>query len=105
MRLNCAHRTYGPMVNVEELDPEPFIAILDQIGLPTKFKEICPHSNQSFNGAVSDLEQELAASTAIVTVSAANPMIALAPSKQNLTTDIDIKPETGIPTNQRKLTK
>ncbi|MBK8534295.1 MAG: saccharopine dehydrogenase family protein [Candidatus Competibacteraceae bacterium] len=67
------------MVNVEELDPEPFIAILDRIGLPTEFKEIKPDSEGSFDGTVKALEQELAESTATVTVSAANPMIALAP--------------------------
>jgi len=69
------------MVNVEELDPEPFIAILDRIGLPTEIKEIKPDSKHSFDGKVRDLEQELAASTATVTVSAANPLIALAPRK------------------------
>ena len=67
------------MVNIEELDPEPWIAILDQIGLPTDIKEIQPGSKDSFNGAVRVLEIELAESTATVTVSAANPMIALAP--------------------------
>lgn len=67
------------MVNIEELDPEPWIAILDQIGLPTEIKEIEPGGKDSFNGAVSALEIELAESTATVTVSAANPMIALAP--------------------------
>lgn len=66
------------MVNVEELDPEPFIALLDQIGLPTEIKEIEPGGKDSFNGAVRALETELAESTATVTVSAANPMIALA---------------------------
>ena len=65
------------MVNVEELDPEPFIAILDRIGLPTEFKEIKPDSKGSFDGTVRELEQELMESTATVTVSAANPMIAL----------------------------
>lgn len=69
------------MVNVEELDPEPFIAILDRIGLPTEVKEIKPGSKKSFNGEVRSLEEELADSTATVTVSAANPMIALAPRK------------------------
>ncbi len=69
------------MVNVEELDPEPFIALLDQIGLPTEIKEIQPGSAESFDGTVRDLETELAESTATVTVSAANPMIALAPRK------------------------
>ena len=67
------------MVNVEELDPEPFIAILDRIGLPTEVKEIEPGSAESFDGTVRDLETEIAESTATVTVSAANPMIAVAP--------------------------
>ena len=65
------------MVNVEELDPEPFIAILDKIGLPTDVKEIKPDSKDSFNGTVRSLKKELEESTATVTVSAANPMIAL----------------------------
>ena len=55
------------MVNVEELDPEPFIALLDQMGLPTEIKEIEPGGKDSFNGAVRALEQELAESTATVT--------------------------------------
>ena len=67
------------MVNVEELDPEPFIALLDQIGLPTDIKEIEPGGPESFDGTVRDLATELAESTATVTISAANPMIALAP--------------------------
>ena len=67
------------MVNVEELDPEPFIALLDRIGLPTEVKEIEPGGPESFDGAVRDLATELAESTATVTISAANPMIALAP--------------------------
>lgn len=29
----------GTMVNVEELDPRPFLAILDRIGLPTRIKD------------------------------------------------------------------
>jgi len=65
------------MVNVEELDPDPFIAILDRIGLPTDVKEIEPGSKDSFDGTVRDLATELAESTATVTVSAANPTIAL----------------------------
>ncbi|MBK5966990.1 saccharopine dehydrogenase [Thiocystis minor] len=69
----------GTMVNVEELDPEPFIALLDKIGLPTEIKEIEPGRDATFDGTVRDLEQELAESTATVTVSAANPMIAVAP--------------------------
>jgi len=67
------------MVNIEELDPEPFIAILDKIGLPTDVKEIKPGSPASFDGTVRELKKELAQSTATVTVSAANPMIALTP--------------------------
>lgn len=67
------------MVNVEELDPEPFIALLDRMGLPTEIKEIEPGGPASFDGTVRDLATELAESTATVTVSAANPMIALAP--------------------------
>jgi saccharopine dehydrogenase-like NADP-dependent oxidoreductase len=69
------------MVNVEELDPEPFIAILDRIGLPTEILEIEPDSLNSFDGTVKALEQELLGSTATVTVSAANPMIAVTPKK------------------------
>lgn len=65
------------MVNVEELDPEPFIAILDRIGLPTDVKEIKPGSKFSFDGTVRDLAVELAESTATVTVSAATPIIAI----------------------------
>lgn len=65
------------MVNVEELDPEPFIAILDEIGLPTEFQEIEPDSAASFRGEVRGLAEELANSTATVTVSAADPMIAV----------------------------
>ena len=70
------------MVNVEELDPDPFIAILDKMGLPTDVKEIEPGSKASFNGTVRDLATELAESTATVTVSAANPRIALDPAAQ-----------------------
>lgn len=65
------------MVNVEELDPEPFIALLDRIGLPTEVKEIPPDSRESFNGSVRDIELEIAEATATVTVSAANPRLAL----------------------------
>jgi hypothetical protein len=30
------------MVNVEELDPDPFIKLLDKMGLPTEIKYIKP---------------------------------------------------------------
>jgi saccharopine dehydrogenase-like NADP-dependent oxidoreductase len=69
----------GTMVNVEELDPDPFIGLLDVMGLPTEYLEIEPGSGHSFDGEVRDLETEIAASTAMVTVSAADPMIAVRP--------------------------
>ncbi len=65
------------MVNVEELDPEPFVALLDDMGLPTEYLEIAPGSEASFDGEVRGLAEELANSTATVTVSAADPMIAV----------------------------
>jgi len=65
------------MVNVEELDPDPFLELLNRIGLPTDVKEIKPNSQESFEGGVRDLAVELAESTAACIVSAANPRIAL----------------------------
>ena len=82
------------MVNVEELDPEPFIELLDRIGLPTEVKEIKPDSKHSFDGTVRSLEKELSESTATVTVSAANPMIALSPGKAKSKHSKD-KPDSG----------
>lgn len=67
----------GRMVNVEELDPTPFIAKLDGMGLPTDYLEVTPGSARSFDGTVGAIEDEMAKATATVTVSAANPMIAL----------------------------
>jgi saccharopine dehydrogenase-like NADP-dependent oxidoreductase len=67
----------GTMVNVEELDPEPFINLLDRIGLPTDYLEIEPGSANTFNGIVAALEEEMKHATATVTVSAADPMIAV----------------------------
>ncbi len=67
----------GTMVNVEELDPDPFIALLDVMGLPTEYREIEPGSAASFDGTVRDLTSEIESSTATVTVSAADPMIAV----------------------------
>jgi len=69
----------GTMVNVEELDPDPFIALLNVMGLPTEYLEIEPGSSASFNGDVAALTDEIANSTATVTVSAADPMIAVRP--------------------------
>ncbi|MFZ2198545.1 MAG: saccharopine dehydrogenase C-terminal domain-containing protein, partial [Thermodesulfovibrionales bacterium] len=83
------------MVNVEELDPEPFIEILDRIGLPTEVKEIKPDDKHSFDGTVRSLEQELSESTATVTVSAANPMIALSPGKPAKLKHSKDKPDSG----------
>ena len=65
------------MVNVEELDPEPFIALLDEIGLPTDYLELTP-GTMAFDGDVGDLADEIKRATATVTVSAADPMIAVA---------------------------
>jgi saccharopine dehydrogenase-like NADP-dependent oxidoreductase len=70
----------GTMVNVEELDPEPFLSLLATIGLPTDILELEPGSAASFDGTVRSLEEELARSTATVTVSAADPMIAVNPN-------------------------
>jgi saccharopine dehydrogenase-like NADP-dependent oxidoreductase len=67
------------MVNVEELDPEPFLAILDRIGLPTEILELEPGAASSFDGEVGPLEVEIERSTATVTVSAADPMRAVRP--------------------------
>ena len=67
----------GTMVNVEELDPEPFIGILDRIGLPTDYLELEPGSAASFHGTVGAIEEEMAKATATVTVSAVDPMIAV----------------------------
>ena len=69
----------GTMVNVEELDPEPFIALLDRMGLPTDVLEIEPCSAASFDGTVRPLADELQHSTATVTVSAVDPLIAVRP--------------------------
>ena len=65
------------MVNVEELDPEPFVDLLAELGLPTDVLEIEPGGPRSFDGTVRDLAEELPYATATVTVSAADPMIAV----------------------------
>jgi saccharopine dehydrogenase-like NADP-dependent oxidoreductase len=70
----------GTMVNVEELDPAPFLAILDRIGLPTEVLELEPGAPTSFDGEVGPLAVEIERSTATVTVSAADPMRAVRPS-------------------------
>ncbi len=70
----------GTMVNVEELDPEPFLAILDRIGLPTEILELEPGAPTGFDGEVGSLEEEMARSTVTVTVSAADPMRAVRPA-------------------------
>jgi saccharopine dehydrogenase-like NADP-dependent oxidoreductase len=70
----------GTMVNVEELDPVPFIELLDRTGLPTEYLEIEPGSAASFHGEVGPLEDEVLAARATVTVSAVDPMIAVRPA-------------------------
>ncbi len=65
------------MVNVEELDPEPLLELLDQIGLPAAIKEINPDSLESFEGTVGTLEEEIANAGVTCTVSAVDPMLAL----------------------------
>ncbi len=70
----------GTMVNVEELDPVPFIELLDRTGLPTEYLEIEPGSASSFRGEVGPLEDEVRAARATVTVSAVDPMIAVRPA-------------------------
>ena len=64
----------GTMVNVEELDPEPFIDLLDRTGLPTQILEIEPGSAASFDGTVRPIDVEVAEALATVTVSASDPM-------------------------------
>jgi len=72
----------GTMVNVEELDPEPFLALLDRIGLPTEILELEPGAPTSFDGEVGRLEDEIERSAVTVTVSAADPMRAVRPASR-----------------------
>lgn len=69
--------------------------LYDRIGLPTEVLEIKPDSKHSFDGKVRSLEKELADSTATVTVSAANPMIALSPAKSVKSKPAQDKAESG----------
>ncbi|KOR30027.1 saccharopine dehydrogenase [Achromatium sp. WMS2] len=71
------------MVNVEELDPDPFINLLNDMGLPTEIKEIEPGSSESFDGQVKALDVEIANSTATVTISAADPMLTVRPKSKS----------------------
>lgn len=71
----------GTMVNVEELDPVPFIELLDVMGLPTEILDIEPGSEASFDGTVGELADEIAAASVTVTVSAADPMIGVPPGR------------------------
>jgi len=70
----------GRMVNVEELDPAPFIGLLDQMGLPTETLELDPADPDRFDGTVRDLATEIDDAVAHVSVSAADPMRAVRPS-------------------------
>lgn len=65
------------MVNVEQLDPVPFIDLLDRTGLPTDVLEIEPGSAASFDGTVGPLADEVAKATVTGTVSAVDPMVAV----------------------------
>ena len=47
------------------------------MGLPTDVEEIEPGSKASFDGTVGDIADEVARSTSTVTISAADPMIAV----------------------------
>jgi len=67
------------MVNVEQLDPRPFIDLLDVMGLPTEFVELEPDACGRFDGAVRPLAHEIADAAVTVTISPADPMIALRP--------------------------
>ena len=65
------------MVNVEELDPTPFIRLLDQMGLPTDTLEIDPAGDAHFDGTVGPLAAEMDNAVLNVRISAADPMIAV----------------------------
>ncbi len=47
------------MVNVEELEPRPFIDLLDKMGLPTEIKYIKPGSKDSFYPKIKDPVSEM----------------------------------------------
>ncbi len=66
------------MVNVEELDPVPFLALLDRMGLPTDTLEIDP-DGEHFDGTVGPLPTEMDNAVATVRISAADPMVAVRP--------------------------
>ena len=67
----------GRMVNVEELAPVPFISLLDHMGLPTATLEIDPEGDAHFDGTVGPLAIEIDNAMTNVTISAADPMIAV----------------------------
>lgn len=69
----------GTMVNVEELPARPFIDLLDNMGLPTEYADLEPGAASSFDGTVGPIADEIAKASATVTVSAADPMIAVRP--------------------------
>ena len=65
------------MVNVEELDPLAFVRLLDEMGLPTQTLEIDPSGPQHFDGTLGPLDTEVQRSRVTVTISAADPMLAV----------------------------
>jgi len=69
-------------VNVEELIRRPFIELLDRIA--TYRGEGNQAGQQAFFRRRSDRLRKLSESTATVTVSAANPMIALSPGNSQV---------------------
>ena len=68
------------MVNVEELDPVPFLGLLDRMGLPTEMLEIDPQGPAHFDGTVGPLATEIDNAVVTITISAADPMIAVRPA-------------------------
>ena len=70
----------GRMVNVEELEPRPFLDLLDHMGLPTEIREIDPDGPEHFDGTVGPLAQEIADAVVTTTISAADPMLAVRPA-------------------------
>ena len=49
----------GRKVNVEKLDPAPFISLLDQMDLPTATLEIDPEGDARSGGTVGPLAAEI----------------------------------------------
>ncbi len=88
----------GTMVNVEELDPEPFIELLDRTGLPSEMIDFTPGTSASFDGEVRSLADEMSRATSTVTVSAVDPMMAVRhPASDQTRADRRTPPGVGKP--------